>query len=85
MSGCWRQPPPPLPQATLQANLAAAQSALQQLVTGGKVASVTYSQGEGTRTVSYTRAQLGDLQAYIEGLQTQLGYRARRALGMRFR
>lgn len=86
MSGCrgFRPPPPALPQATLQANLATAQAAYQQLVTGGQVATVSYAEGSGMRSVTYTRAQLGDLVAYIESLQTQLGYRARRAIGLRF-
>lgn len=83
MSRC-RPPPPALPQAILQANLAAAQAALQQLATGAQVTTVSYTEGQGMRTVTYSRAKVGDLQAYIESLQTQLGFRARRAIGMRF-
>lgn len=80
----YRAPPPALPQATLTANLAAAQAAYDKLAQGGQVASASYSEGNGTRSVTYNSAQLGDLRAYIEQLQTQLGYRARRAIAVRF-
>jgi len=79
-----RRPPPPLlPQATLQANLAAAQKALHDLVRGSQVTTVTYAEGAGSRSVTYNQGQLGSLRSYIESLQTQLGYRARRAIGIR--
>ncbi len=80
----FRPPPSAQPAATLQANLAAAQAAYDQLMRGGRVATVTYGEGSGQRSVTYTKAEIGSLRLYIEDLQTRLGYRARRALGLRF-
>ena len=79
-----RSPPPSLPATTLAANLAQAQAALNALISGALVATASYAEGTGSRSVSYTRAQIGDLRLYIESLQTQQGYRARRAIGVRF-
>ncbi len=80
----YRLPPPALPLATLQANLAAAQAALDQLLRGARVATASYSEGGGTRSVTYTKTDVGTLRNYIDDLQSQLGYRARRAIGVRF-
>lgn len=80
----YRLPPPPLPVATLQANLAAAQAAYDALSRGVLPQTVSYAEGQGQRSVTYTRANLGELVSYIESLQTQLGYRARRAIGTFF-
>jgi hypothetical protein len=57
-------------QATLQAWLNAAEQALQDLMTGQRVVSVSSSSG---KTVSYTAADAGKLQAYIAQLKRQLG------------
>ena len=76
--------PPKLPAATIAANLANAQAALDQLLRGALVATASYGEGQGQRSVTYTRAQIGELQRYIETLQTAQGYRARRAIGLRF-
>jgi hypothetical protein len=77
-------PPPGLPSATIAANLANAQAALDALLSGARIATVSYAEGAGSRSVTYTRAQIGVLKAYIEDLQTRQGYRARRAIGIRF-
>lgn len=58
---------------TLQANLEAAQVALAQLNLGGKVATVSVSQADGSRTVSYQVTNLGQLTAWIRLLQAGLG------------
>ena len=84
MSGYCRQPPPALPAATLATNLANAQAALDALIRGQMTATVSYGEGAGNRSVTYTRANIGELRLYIESLQTQQGYRARRPIALRF-
>lgn len=56
----------------LQARLAALQQAYLDLMAGGKVASASYTQGDGARTVTYTQANIGDLTQAILALQTQI-------------
>lgn len=68
----------------LQAALTSAQAALINLETGGLVATVSYAQGEGNRSVTYTRADSGRLRQLIADLQAALGIRSRRAIGVRF-
>jgi hypothetical protein len=68
----------------LQAYLAQAQAALIALETGGMVATVSYAQGEGNRSVTYTRADSGRLRQLIVDLQAALGIRSRRAIGVSF-
>ena len=69
----------------LQANLAAAQQAYSDLMTGGKPVSVSYSQVNGSRSVTYTATNKTDLLNYIQLLQTQLGITRRRPLRIVFR
>ncbi|GBR21055.1 gpW family protein [Asaia spathodeae] len=69
----------------LQANLAAAQQAYADLMTGGKPVSVSYSQVNGARSVTYTATNKTDLLNYIQLLQTQLGITRRRPLRIAFR
>lgn len=73
--------------AQLQQALSDAQAAYIALSTGAKGESYSYSQGEGSRSVTYTRANLGQLNALIRQLQQQLGLicRARRPIGFYFR
>ena len=70
--------------AQLQAALATAQQALVDLETGAKVATVSYAQGDGNRSVTYARADSGRLRQLIGELQAALGMRSRRAIGVRF-
>ena len=56
----------------LQLRLAALQQIYLELVGGGKVASASYTQGDGARTVSYTQANIGDLTQAILALQSQI-------------
>lgn len=71
----------------LQLALTNAQQAYIALISGSKGESFSYSQGEGSRSVTYTRANLGQLTALIRQLQQQLGliHRARRPVGFYFR
>ena len=77
--------PPPVPDAaTLQSRLADAQAAYHSLMIGQNLSVVSYGQGDGTKSVTYTRTNINALAAYIAQLQMQMGYRARRAIGLRF-
>lgn len=71
----------------LQTALANAQQAYIDLSSGAKVVTASYSQGDGSKSVTYTQANIADLVALIKQLQAQLGIigRARRPIGFRFR
>lgn len=71
----------------LQADLAAAQQAYIDLSSGNKGMSYSYSQGDGSKGVTYTAASLPQLAALIRQLQQQLGIvqHARRPARFRFR
>ncbi|AAW62070.1 Putative phage protein [Gluconobacter oxydans 621H] len=71
--------------AQLQANLAAAQQAYNDLMIGGKPVAVSYSQVNGSRSVTYTAANKTDLLQYIQLLQKQLGISRRRPVRFVFR
>lgn len=74
-----------MPTATLQANLAAAQQAYIDLSTGAKGESYSYTQGDGAKSVSFTRAELPALANLIQLLQSQLGIVSRARQPIRFR
>lgn len=57
---------------TLQSQLTAMQTALLQLQSGAKVVKVSYAQGEGSRSVEYSTANITDLTHAILGVQQQL-------------
>ena len=57
----------------LRADLVAAQQAYIDLSTGNKGEDYSYTQGDGTKSVKYTKANLGELAALIQLLQAQLG------------
>lgn len=59
--------------ATLRLWLSQAQAAYAQLMSGAKVASASYAQGDGSKSVSYTPAQAPQLMAWIMQLQRALG------------
>jgi len=60
--------------ATLETRLAEAKQAQHELLTGAKAVSLSYSQGGGSHSMSFTAANLGDLNAYIFDLKRQLGF-----------
>ena len=62
-----------------------AQQAYIDLTTGSRGVSFSYSQGDGTRSVSYQQSSLADLLALIQLLQAQLGIVARPRKPVRFR
>jgi len=69
----------------LQAALASAQQAYIELSTGAKGVSFSYTQGDGTRSVSYQQTDIGQLTALIQLLQAQLGIVKRPRVTLRFR
>ncbi|CAI3958850.1 gpW family head-tail joining protein, partial [Commensalibacter papalotli (ex Botero et al. 2024)] len=62
-----------------------AQQAYNDLLIGNKPISVSYSQETGAKSVTYTQANLQQLQGYILELQRTLGINRRRAMRIRFR
>ncbi|WP_258110708.1 gpW family head-tail joining protein [Klebsiella quasipneumoniae] len=62
-----------------------ARQAYIDLTTGSRGVSFSYSQGDGTRSVSYQQSSLADLLALIQLLQAQLGIVARPRKPVRFR
>lgn len=71
----------------LQAQLAALQKAYLQLTTGQQIANVSYSQSDGSKSVTFRAADLGTLNAQIAELQKMLGlvHRARRQIRFIYR
>ena len=71
--------------SALQTALANAQQAYLDLSTGAKGESFSYTQGDGARAVTYTRANIADLVMLIKQLQAQLGIVNQPRRPMRFR
>lgn len=74
-----------LSKETLRIYLNQAQQAYNDLLIGNKPISVSYSQETGAKSVTYTQANLQQLQGYILDLQRTLSINRRRAIGIRFR
>ncbi|WP_204377408.1 gpW family head-tail joining protein [Aquitalea magnusonii] len=72
--------------AQLQQALVDAQAALVQLQMGSKGESFAYAQGDGSKSVTYTRTSLPQLTMLIRQLQQALGMipQARRPIRVRF-
>lgn len=65
--------------STLQTWLTNVQQAIQDLTTGGKAETAAYTQGDGSKSVTYTRADLGALRERANSLaQVLYGRRYRR-------
>ena len=70
-------------QSQALANYAAMQS-------GGKVASLSYSQGDGSRSVTYTASSIETLRPWLAALAAEIARRTgvcaprRRAIGLRY-
>ena len=62
-----------MPRPQLEQALQAAQQAYIELSSGAKVVTTSYTQGDGTKSVTYTAATLPNLVALIKELQAQLG------------
>jgi hypothetical protein len=61
----------------LRASLAEAQQVYLSVSMGSQGEALSYTQGDGTRSVTYTRATLPQLAAVIQLMQAQLGIVAR--------
>ncbi len=72
--------------AALQIALANAQQAYIEISTGNKGESFSYSQGDGSKSTTFTRANIGALVSLIKQLQAQLGIvqHGRRPIRFRF-
>ncbi|NIJ07229.1 hypothetical protein FHS31_000825 [Sphingomonas vulcanisoli] len=72
--------------SSLQTRLTQMQQDYLDLMSGRKVESASYTQGDGGKNVSYTRANSGELAMAIRQLQAQLGIicTPRRGIGFRF-
>ncbi|MBN9143745.1 MULTISPECIES: gpW family head-tail joining protein [unclassified Novosphingobium] len=72
--------------SVLQARLAQMQQDYLDLMSGAKVVSASYTQGEGGKSVTYDRTNIAQLTIAIRQLQAQLGIicSPRRAIGVRF-
>lgn len=73
----------------LQVRLSEALAALQDLRTGAKGESYSYTQGDGARSVVYTRASADQLETFCVNLAAQIermqGGAGRRPIRFRFR
>lgn len=72
--------------ADLEQRLRQMQQDYLDLSAGRKPMSASYAQGDGSKSVSYTQATIGQLAMAIRQLQAQLGIinRPRSAIGVRF-
>ena len=72
--------------SVLQARLAQMQQDYLDLMSGAKVVSASYTQGEGGKSVTYDRTNIAQLTMAIRQMQAQLGIicSPRRAIGVRF-
>ncbi len=70
--------------AQLKQALVQAQQAYIDLSTGAKGVSFSYTQGDGTRSVSYQQTSLGDLLALIQTIQAMLNISRRRPIRVRY-
>lgn len=74
-----------LTQEQLQANFTAIQTAILQLSLGRREVSVAYSQGDGTKSVTYGAGDAAALQVFLRYYGQALGLNCgRRAIPVRF-
>jgi hypothetical protein len=72
-------------QAALIALRSQAQTALSNLVLGGMPVTLTYSSGDGQKSVTYSRANEASLRNFIGEISAALGQGRRSAVGVVFR
>lgn len=65
-------------QEQLRAALVSAQTALIELQTGRSAAALSYTQGDGSKSISRRVTSIGDVRAMILELQIALGIAPRR-------
>ena len=69
----------------LQKALASAQAAYVELMSGARGVSFSYSQGDGSKSVTYQQVDAAQLATFIRMLQQQLGLPVTRRRPARFR
>lgn len=69
----------------LQEALASAQQAYIDLQAGKQGVSFAYTQGDGTRSVTYQTTSIAQITSLIRQLQTELGLMSRARRPLRFR
>ena len=81
----------PIDLPTLQAWQKQAITAFGQVMSTGRAVSVSYAQGDGSRSVTYSPADIATMRAWISTLANEIGCRTgvpprqtRRAIGVRF-
>ncbi len=62
-----------------------AQTALGNLITGGMPVTLSYSSGDGQKSVTYSRANEASLRNFIGELNAALGQGRRRPISVAFR
>lgn len=62
-----------MPRAQLEAALMNAQQAYLELSTGAKAVTLSYAQGNGSKSVTYQQTSMSNLVGLIKQLQAQLG------------
>lgn len=72
------------PQAQLQSYRTALMSCLQALGTGQSVATASYTQGDGPKTVTFREADIGTVTATLLQVERALGLRPRSRRFRRF-
>ncbi|MDR6850380.1 gpW family head-tail joining protein [Sphingomonas sp. BE137] len=72
--------------SVLQARLAQLQQAYLDISSGTKGESYSYTQGDGAKSITYSKANIGQLTMAIRQVQAQLGIicSPRHAIGIRF-
>ena len=83
LPGCVSGPFAGMLPGALQVALSQAQQALIALETGSQPITVDYAEGQGRRSVTYSRANSAGLRQLIRDLKAALGYRVGGAIGMR--
>lgn len=70
----------------LAAQFTALQTAIFNLMSGRREVTVSYAQGDGAKSVTYTNADLAGMQMLLRYIGNKLGYpmRRRRAIGVVF-
>lgn len=74
-----------MPREQLLIALGKAQQAYTELLSGDKSVSLSYTQGDGTRSVTFQKTEIQHLVNLIQGLQAQLGIVSRPRRTLRFR
>jgi len=74
-----------MPRASLQSMLTSAQQAYAEMAMGKKTVSLSYTQGDGTRSVAYQPTSMAQLTQFIMQVKRALGMPGGRRHQVRFR